>query len=397
MTNVNWLTGSTGLILSSACVIVIVILMLFMSAKLHQSYRRYKVYGWLIAGLMLVGIQYIIRLYMAAPESNASPWAYLTASILQIVSFIIINFVFIKLYTRPSGRLIGWAFISMLAAPFVLTGAQLYFDGSLLEQPVDGTSLQVLTLDFYSLIINFLILVDTRGISLNRKFVLSLGIYFLYQLASVADGYVFHGEKPIIVMMTNYVPIIYFTLLFLMLFEWVIERMLDIHQSSITDGLTSLYNRKHFISRCDKWLREHGVISIIFCDIDNFKKLNDTQGHHAADVILKKVADIIKEESNGIGTAGRYGGEELLAAVRGNVKAKAADVAETIRRRVETETGVTISIGVSTSASGQTVLDVVKEADEAMYTSKTTGKNKVSVVAKSNRSKSRRSKASGED
>lgn len=396
MAIVNWLTGSTGMILSSACVIVIMILMLFMSAKLHQSYRKYKVYGWLIAGLLLVCTQYIIRLYMATPESNASPWPYLTASILQIVSFIIINFVFIKLYTRPSGRLVGWAFVSMLVAPFVLAGIQLYFDGSLLAHPVSGTSMQVLTLDFYSLIINFLILVDTRGIALNRKFVLSLGTYFFYQLASVADGYVFHGEKPFIVMLTYFVPLIYFTLLFLMLFEWVIERMLDIHQSSITDGLTSLYNRKHFITRCDKWLREHGVISIIFCDIDNFKKLNDTQGHHAADVILKKVADIIKEESNGIGTAGRYGGEELLAAVRGNVKANASDVAETIRRRVETETGVTISIGVSTSSPGQSVLDIVKEADEAMYVSKTTGKNKVSVVAKSNRSKSRRSKASGE-
>ncbi|WP_127534067.1 GGDEF domain-containing protein [Paenibacillus kobensis] len=398
MSIMNWLTGSTGIILSSACIIVIVFLMLYMSTKLHQSYRSHKVYGWLIGGLLLSGVQYGIRMVLTAPDYAGLPGPHLAAALLQIVSFIIINFVFIKLYTRPSGRLVGWAFLSMLIAPFVLTAIQLYLDGSLLEKPVDSSSIQVLTLDFYSLIINFLILVDTRGIQLNRKFVLSLAIYFFYQLASVSDNYVFHGEVPLLVMLKHFVPLVYFTMLFLMLFEWVIERMLDIHQSSITDGLTRLYNRKFFNSRCEKWLREHGSLSIIFCDIDNFKKLNDTQGHHAADVVLKKVADIIKEESNGIGAAGRYGGEELLAVIRGNSKSKADEVAETIRRRVETETIVTVSVGVSTSSSGQSVQEVIKEADEAMYVSKTTGKNKVSVVSKSkaSSSRSRRSKTAHE-
>ncbi|GFN33879.1 hypothetical protein PCURB6_41390 [Paenibacillus curdlanolyticus] len=113
---------------------------------------------------------------------------------------------------------------------------------------------------------------------------------------------------------------------------------------------------------------------------------------------MKKVAEIIKEESNSIGAAGRYGGEELLAVIRGNVKAKADEIAETIRRRVETETIVTVSVGVSKSSSGQTVQEVIKEADEAMYVSKTTGKNKVTVVPKSKSasSRSRRSKAASE-
>ncbi|WP_127572940.1 GGDEF domain-containing protein [Paenibacillus xylaniclasticus] len=398
MSIITWLTGSTGIILSSACIMVIIVLMLYMSAKLHQSYRSHKVYGWLIGGLLLAGTQFGIRMILTTPEYANLPWPHLVAAILQIVSFIIINFVFIKLYTRPSGSLMGWAFLSMLIAPFALTAIQLYLDGTLLEKPVDGSSVQVLTLDFYSLIINFLILVDTRGIQLNRKFVISMVIYFFYQLVAVSDSYVFHGEVPTLVLLKFFVPLIYFTLLFLMLFEWVIERMLDIHQSSITDGLTRLYNRKFFYSRCEKWLREHGSISIIFCDIDNFKKLNDTQGHHAADVVLKKVAEIIKEESNSIGAAGRYGGEELLAVIRGNVKAKADEIAETIRRRVETETIVTVSVGVSKSSSGQTVQEVIKEADEAMYVSKTTGKNKVTVVPKSKSasSRSRRSKAASE-
>lgn len=396
MAIVNWLSGSSGIILSSACIIVIVLLMMYMSVKLHQSYRKYKVYGWLIAGLILVAVQYGIRLYLAVPEADPSPWPRLAASLLQIVSFIIINFVFIKLYTRPSGRLVSPSFLALLIAPFALLGIQLYFDGgNLLDHPVDGPNLQVLTLDFYALIINFLILIDTRGIALNRKFVLSLASYFIYQLASVADGYVFQGSKPFVVLLSHYVPLVYFTLLFLMLFEWVIERMLDIHQSSITDGLTSLYNRKYFYSRCEKWLRERGAISVIFCDIDNFKKLNDTQGHHAADIMLKKVAEIIKEEASAIGAAGRYGGEELLAVIRGDAKASPEEVAERIRARVESESSVTVSVGVTTSSQGQTVQEIIKEADEAMYVSKTSGKNRVTVVPKAVRSKTRRTKSAG--
>ena len=95
----------------------------------------------------------------------------------------------------------------------------------------------------------------------------------------------------------------------------MLERLLLTFQSSITDGLTSLYNRRHFNKKAEQLLRQTKRVAIIFCDIDNFKKLNDTQGHHKADGVLKQVADIIREETAGIGAAGRYGGEELLGLV----------------------------------------------------------------------------------
>ena len=124
-------------------------------------------------------------------------------------------------------------------------------------------------------------------------------------------------------------------------------------------------------------MRQSSPIAILFCDIDNFKQLNDTQGHLQADIILKQVADIIKEETAEIGISGRYGGEELLACITIAAN-KVRRVAESIRSRVEVEAGVTVSIGYSVTKQPSSIHDLVKQADEAMYLSKTTGKNKVS-------------------
>ena len=118
-----------------------------------------------------------------------------------------------------------------------------------------------------------------------------------------------------LISVSQLLPIIYYTLLFILLFEWVIERLMYTYQSSIMDGLTGLYNRRHFYSKAELLLQGSKPMAIIFCDIDNFKKLNDTHGHHKADGVLKQVAEIIKEESSGIGSAGRYGGEELLSCI----------------------------------------------------------------------------------
>ena len=120
-------------------------------------------------------------------------------------------------------------------------------------------------------------------------------------------------------------------------------------------------------------------ISTIFCDIDNFKKLNDTQGHARADEVLKQVAAIMEEELDGIGITGRYGGEELVALVVDR-KVKPAQVAESIRARVASESIVTISIGYSVLRKGVRGDELMKQADKAMYHSKTTGKTRYPIT-----------------
>jgi diguanylate cyclase (GGDEF)-like protein len=171
-------------------------------------------------------------------------------------------------------------------------------------------------------------------------------------------------------------PVLFYTLVFFILFRRIVELMQSIYRSAITDGLTGLYNRRHFMKYLDHYTAQALKISAIFCDIDNFKKLNDTQGHARADEVLKQVAAIMEEELDGIGITGRYGGEELVALVVDR-KIKPSQVAENIRARVAAETIVTISVGYSVLRQGVQGDELMNQADKAMYHSKTTGKNKV--------------------
>ncbi|BBH19364.1 hypothetical protein Back11_07090 [Paenibacillus baekrokdamisoli] len=390
MTIVQWLAGSTGQIFASACVMTILVLMLFMAVRLYKSYRRNKTHRLLIFTLPIVLFQNGALIILTFPSMSHSPYLYLIHSFTGLLSFIIINFVFMKLYTQPTTRLKGMPFLLMFIGLVLITAAQIAYQPDMLNHPVGQEGLELLAIDFYGLVLNFAILLNLRGIDQRFSYSASLIVYFVYQLSRLSDNYVFHGKIPMLVVLSHLLPVVYYTLLFLLLFEWVIERLLLTFQSSITDGLTSLYNRRHFNKKAEQLLRQTKRIAIIFCDIDNFKKLNDTQGHHKADGVLKQVADIIKEETAGIGAAGRYGGEELLGLVAApGIKAEV--VAEAIRSRVEKETMVTISVGVSISTEGSPVDEVVKQADEMMYKSKTSGKNKVTLHPSMQRSRSRAS------
>ncbi|MBP3961265.1 GGDEF domain-containing protein [Paenibacillus lignilyticus] len=392
MTILQWLAGSTGQIFASACVMTILVLMLFMAVKLYKSYRRNRTYLILIIVLPIVILQNGILIGLSFPGQSISPYLDLTQSVVSLLSFIIINFVFMKLYTGPSTRLKGMPFLLMFIGLILVAGAQISLSPESMKASIGTTQTQLLAIDFYGLILNFIILLNLRGIDQRFNYSASLIVYFIYQLSDLADGYVFHGTVPMLVILSHLLPVVYYTLLFLLLFEWVLERLLMTFQSSITDGLTSLYNRRHFNKKAEQLLRDTKRIAIIFCDIDNFKKLNDTQGHHKADGVLKQVAEILREETASIGTAGRYGGEELLGLVAApNVKPEV--VAETIRSRVEKETMVTISIGVSASREGASIGEIISQADEAMYQSKTTGKNKVTLHS----SMRQRTRSSGSD
>jgi len=376
MTLTQWLSGPNGQLLSSSAVIVILILMLFMSVRLYVSYRNKRIYRLLITAIPLIIIKQCLLVVLAYPGWSLSPFLHLAFTILQIISFIIINFVFMKLYTHRTAQLKVIPFIIMSMMTFVIAGIQFAITPISLETVVHARAFTYPALDFYGLIVIFMIMLDTRSANMNSKYYASLIVFFASELARLSNAYVFHGSLNWLLTISQLLPIVYYTLLFILLFEWVIERLMFTYQSSIMDGLTGLYNRRHFYSKAEQLLQRNKPMAIIFCDIDNFKKLNDTHGHHKADGVLKQVSEIIKEESSGIGSAGRYGGEELLSCISLE-RVKPEIVAESIRRRVEQETMVTISVGFSTSKESKVVQEMIKQADEAMYYSKTTGKNKV--------------------
>ncbi|MDQ0896222.1 MULTISPECIES: GGDEF domain-containing protein [unclassified Paenibacillus] len=150
------------------------------------------------------------------------------------------------------------------------------------------------------------------------------------------------------------------------------------YKSSITDGLTGLFNRKYFMSAVQKYVERASDVAIIFFDLDNFKKVNDTQGHKAGDDALKIVASILKEEIEGRGIAGRFGGEEMVVLVTSNETVLLIEeFSERVRKRIEKECVTTASIGFARYSKGLPADELLKRADEAMYFSKSNGKNRV--------------------
>ncbi len=160
---------------------------------------------------------------------------------------------------------------------------------------------------------------------------------------------------------------------------------------SLTDGLTGVDNRRSLEQRLHELfehsLRLHEPIACVMCDIDHFKKVNDTYGHAAGDEVLKQFAEILKAEAREIDRVGRYGGEEFLLLLPGTVLDSAVTFAERLRQRVDDHTfsfegGTlkrTMSCGVAAwphpRVSGRE--EMLKAADDALYVAKELGRNRV--------------------
>jgi diguanylate cyclase (GGDEF)-like protein len=164
-----------------------------------------------------------------------------------------------------------------------------------------------------------------------------------------------------------------------------------------TDGLTGLHNRRTLIEILNnEWRRARrtrSVLSLLFVDIDRFKVYNDTYGHQSGDDALAAVGRCICENIRSpADTAARYGGEEFVVVLPNTDPSGAAYIAEKIRTAISdlniehtgSEFGrVTATIGAaSTIPDGDSdVSDLIRTADEALYSAKTTGRNKVGLSA----------------
>ncbi len=157
-----------------------------------------------------------------------------------------------------------------------------------------------------------------------------------------------------------------------------------------TDGLTGLNNHRTFQDLLDGHLaaaRRYGrQVSLIICDVDHFKSVNDTYGHPVGDKVLKGVSRILRAEARDTDVVARYGGEEFAVILPETDTEGAKVIANRIREKiaantVQTELGplnVTISLGVSTfPAHGDEKQDVIDRADQALYGAKHGGRNRV--------------------
>lgn len=164
------------------------------------------------------------------------------------------------------------------------------------------------------------------------------------------------------------------------------------YEESITDALTGLYNRKKLEQELGNYQKDNQKFlssGLIMLDIDFFKKYNDTYGHAAGDIILKKVASIIKESVRDKDTVIRYGGEEFLIILKNINHSTVESIAERIRVNVETEqipheasecnSCITLSVGCFYIENPAVISlsEAIKKADCALYYSKQHGRNMV--------------------
>ncbi len=167
-----------------------------------------------------------------------------------------------------------------------------------------------------------------------------------------------------------------------------------LNQLSITDGLTEIYNHRHFQDRLSEEVeRVHrekgGQISLLILDIDDFKRFNDTYGHQCGDMVLKQLAGILKSSVRNIDILARYGGEEFAVILPNTGTEEAARVAERICESVRstpfsfgdgTSVKVTASIGVGSLRRGQgEKAELIRKADNALYAAKAKWKDRVEV------------------
>ena len=167
----------------------------------------------------------------------------------------------------------------------------------------------------------------------------------------------------------------------------------QMYESALRDGLTKAFNKKYFTDRLESELtfalRHQSPLVLVMFDIDHFKKVNDTHGHQAGDLVLSEISTLLTGALRAEDVFARYGGEEFAVICRGTDLTQASVVGERMRKAVEkhrfvhegTPIPVTISVGIAglPDEAVKDATDLVSRADKALYQSKHGGRNRVTI------------------
>jgi len=164
------------------------------------------------------------------------------------------------------------------------------------------------------------------------------------------------------------------------------KRREKIYANATHDALTGLYNRhainSFFKHKIDEAKRYNKPLSILFCDIDFFKKINDSYGHDIGDFVLKSIASVLKNHLRSSDISARWGGEEFLVFLPETSLDEAIQIAQKLRKIIEdslfssVET-VTCSFGVTELRADDTAESLLKRVDDLLYQAKENGRNRV--------------------
>jgi two-component system cell cycle response regulator len=158
-------------------------------------------------------------------------------------------------------------------------------------------------------------------------------------------------------------------------------------EMAVTDPLTGLRNRRYVRRHLDAVLRGTGA-AVLMIDVDHFKRVNDTYGHAAGDIVLREVAERVRGHLRAADVVARYGGEEFMVVMSGAATEDARQVAERLRNAIAAAPvqadghalQVTASVGVAAGEPGVGCDEVVGAADAALYRAKNSGRNRVEAA-----------------
>ena len=162
-------------------------------------------------------------------------------------------------------------------------------------------------------------------------------------------------------------------------------------KKAMHDSLTGLPNRESYQQRLDqevqRFQRYGGKLSLMVCDVDLFKRINDTYGHLAGDKVLKIIAKSLQKNLRSSDFIARFGGEEFVALMPETSTDEALIVAEKLRKKIEESpfnfkkepVQITVSFGISEIVAGESIDDVFNRADKALYKAKESGRNQVQI------------------
>lgn len=237
----------------------------------------------------------------------------------------------------------------------------------------------------------------------NEKYMLALSMFFIFPIIRLsfnpgmlkplinvtgicsfylAVGIIRHSEHLLLMI----IQVVLFLILFFYTSNLAKSSLQNYYLQAYQDGLTKIYNRRYFNHMLTQMVREKIPFCLILLDLDNFKNLNDTQGHQHGDYVLKVVALIQKDCTRSYDIVARVGGDEFAIILPRQTKEVCRNIAERIRANVLANPklfsypNITISLGIASfPEDADTEEGILEKADEALYKAKDKGKNCVHI------------------
>nr|CAD6437898.1 GGDEF domain-containing protein [Rhizobium sp. Q54] len=341
---------------------------------------------WVAAGFAVASLSAVFELLVA--YTSFSQTSALGAFAAVIAGMTLLRVGVGELYGRPLNKWIGIAFVLVTAI-----GSHLIYDlprssalhALLYQAPF---ALAVLSSAFAVLSSRKRLAVDKflGGLMIvtGFHFLAKAGLIVLVGTGATAVDYI-HTNYALISQSATAVLMVAVGLALLAVL--VLEIMADQQSESDQDALSGVANRRGFERRVRSLLEEsrEGLHAVIICDLDQFKGINDTYGHHVGDLVIQAFGKILRNYAPATSAIGRIGGEEFAVFLPSTPADVALSLAQTLRKATTTIENLpvtpTASFGVASLASAPELQEAFRRADMALYEAKNAGRNKVKLAS----------------